>query len=212
MAPKYTQTIYAAIDPGLSGGIGAIFPDGSCFVRNTPVLTTRTKYARAKTKSGKTKYSVKRTYVAKKMLAVLQQLKRVAAESSCNLAVGIEFQSARPGDGKPQLMALGTGYGRWLQTLEILFERDYVLIVPGVWKPRYLNTGAPKLDSVVLARKLFPGVPLKNNEDGKAEALLMADYLRRRASGESYPRMTTVGSSKPARKKVRPKRKAKLFR
>ena len=212
MAAEYAQTIYAAIDPGMSGGLGAIFPDGSCFVLSTPVAVARTKYARAKTKAGKTKYSIKRTYIASRMLKVLEQLKRVAKTQACNLVVGIEFQSARPTDGKPQLMALGIGYGRWLQTLELLFGKDYKLIVPGVWKPRYLNTGAPKLDSVILARQLFAGVSLKNAEDGKAEALLMADYLRRRASGEAYPRMPSLGRKGPARKKVRPRRKAKLFR
>lgn len=146
------------------------------------------------------------------MYEFLRKLKSLAKAQQFNLVLGIEFQHARPGDGKPQLMSLGVGYGRWLQTIELLFGENYQLIVPGVWKPRYLPKGAAKPASVALAMQLYPGLGLKKDEDGKAEALLMADYLRRRANAEPFLRTPERDSSASKKRTRRKKKKAYLFK
>ena len=61
----------------------------------------------------------------------------------------------------------------------------YQLVPPNKWKKEFSLIGKDKQASIVTCRKLFPDVDLKrsdkckNDSDGKAEVLLMAEYARR---------------------------------
>ena len=58
--------------------------------------------------------------------------------------------------------------------------------MPKRWKAEFILNGKDKAASVETCRRLFPGVALRPSErcrkdsDGMAEALLMAEYARRR--------------------------------
>ena len=65
------------------------------------------------------------------------------------------------------------------------FEIPYQLIPPQTWKKEFsLNKSKEK--SIDVCKRLFPGVKLlatprcKKEHDGMAEALLMAEYARRK--------------------------------
>lgn len=61
----------------------------------------------------------------------------------------------------------------------------YQLITPQKWKKEF-SLGHSKEDSITVCKRLFPSVKLlptdrcKKESDGMAEALLMAEYARRK--------------------------------
>ena len=61
---------------------------------------------------------------------------------------------------------------------------SYVLVEPSKWRPALVGKGADKKESLYLARKLWPDVdmPLMKDE-AKAEALLIAEWIRRYEKG-----------------------------
>lgn len=62
---------------------------------------------------------------------------------------------------------------------------SYQLVPPRVWKKEF-SLGSNKHESIVVCKRLFPAVNLRpspvcrKDSDGMAEALLMAEYARRR--------------------------------
>ncbi len=94
----------------------------------------------------------------------------------------IEWQQAFPKQGASSTFKLGTNYGAWqgiLAALGIPFE----LVRSQVWKPSVgLARGASKAESRAAARRLFPQVAdqlARVKDDGRAEALLIAEHRRR---------------------------------
>jgi crossover junction endodeoxyribonuclease RuvC len=78
----------------------------------------------------------------------------------------------------------GTSFG-WLQGMLDALGISYELVRPQKWKKEFSCT-SDKNTSIAVAKRLFPGVDLRRTErctkdhDGKAEALLMAEYCRRK--------------------------------
>lgn len=101
----------------------------------------------------------------------------------------LEKVGARPGQGVTSMFNFGQSVGYIKGVLES-FGIAYQEITPQRWKAEFgLNSN--KAASVEVCRKLFPNVSLLASErcrkphDGMAEALLMAEYARRKfGSGE----------------------------
>ena len=93
----------------------------------------------------------------------------------------IEHAQAMPGNGVTGMFNYGVGYGIILATLTI-GEIEYTKIRPAKWKKYFGLIKKPKLASVELAEKLFPDAELRGPrgglKDGRAEALLIAEYGR----------------------------------
>lgn len=97
--------------------------------------------------------------------------------------VVLEHVSAMPGQGVVSMFTFGTGWGRIMGVLDAL-RIPYELVKPQKWKKAFSVTG-DKNSSIAVAKRLYPGIDLRRTErsrkddDGLAEALLMAEYARR---------------------------------
>lgn len=89
-----------------------------------------------------------------------------------------------PGQGVTSMFKFGENFG-FIQGLLMAYSIPYELVTPQKWKKEFQVTG-DKNSSISVCKRLFPDVPLrrtdrcKKDHDGMAEALLMAEYARRR--------------------------------
>lgn len=95
----------------------------------------------------------------------------------------LEHVSAMPGQGVTSMFTFGEGFG-WLQGVLCAYKIPFELVKPQKWKKEFSIT-SDKNSSIQVCKRLFPQVPLRRMEkcrtddDGIAEALLMAEYARR---------------------------------
>lgn len=190
-----SRLLFIGIDPGKQGAFAMIYPTGAVQTWHVPMVTTITKYPRKKTKSGKPKVSRTQAYDFRAMHLALYSIRKLAATQGYTPVIGLERQNPRNTDAKNVVFQVGRNQGLWEALLggnNLPFE----LILPSVWKPRYLATGATKAQSLSLAVKLFPDHDFAARKDGtllakeeaRAEALLIADYCRRLRLKEKFPR------------------------
>lgn len=96
----------------------------------------------------------------------------------------LERVGAMPGQGVTSMFRFGENYG-FIQGLLTAYSIPYELVTPQKWKKEFQITG-DKNSSIAVCKRLFPDVSLrrtdrcKKDHDGMAEALLMAEYARRR--------------------------------
>lgn len=96
----------------------------------------------------------------------------------------VEHVGAMPGQGVTSMFNFGQNFG-YIKGLLEAFQIPYELVRPQKWKKEFGITG-DKNRSVEVCKRLFPSVSLRRTErcrkddDGMAEALLMAEYARRR--------------------------------
>ena len=156
-------TAYIGIDPGLDGAVAFVFDDGAPLVFDTPTLRVG---------SGKV---TRRVYNPQAMAEII-------ASCSNRRHVFIEDVHSMPGQGVASTFTFGVGFGTWLGILAAL-GLSYDRVPPQRWKRAMLDgMGHDKDASRVRAIQLFPAVAdqlgLKKH-DGRAEALLLAEYGRR---------------------------------
>lgn len=149
--------IYLGIDPGLSGAIAAITPNGIEF-HDMPVLAIK----------------------AKQQLdyAGLSHILRQYSVSG-NVAAAIEFVSSMPGQGVSSMFKFGQCYGASLGILAAL-QIPYQSVVPVQWKRTFKLVGCEKDESRARALELYPqcaGELRHKKHHGRADALLMARWL-----------------------------------
>lgn len=144
--------VYIGIDPGLSGAIAVISPNGAYAIPfdEEEYVTT---------------------------------LKSCIDEKYAIRAV-VEHVGAMPKQGVASTFKFGTNFG-WIQGVLFALGIPYELVRPQKWKKEFSCT-SDKNTSVSVARRLFPSVSLlatprcNKPHDGMAEALLMAEYARRK--------------------------------
>lgn len=184
-------TVFVGIDPGKSGAVGVIYDDGNVEAWHNPVNVTR-KTTSAKLKSGKRKgQNVKRRTEKRHndlggRLRLLLPFAKLAKQGS-KVLVTLEQVSAGPKDGKVQAFSFGHDFGTWEMALTAL-KLKYNLIRPHLWRPEMVGTGASKAESLKLCKRLYPklDLPLAKDE-ARAEAILLADWQRRRELGLGMP-------------------------
>ena len=97
----------------------------------------------------------------------------------------VEKVGAHPRQGVTSMFTFGQGFGYILGVLAAL-GIGVQLVPPGTWKKEFSLIGKDKAASVEVCKRLFPGVNLlptekcRKDSDGMAEALLMAEYARRK--------------------------------
>lgn len=217
-----TETLYLGIDPGLSGAFALLFPDDTVQTWQTPVTKTRFKYPKAKTKSGKPKVKITTEYDFRDTHMSLYQIRKLVAEEGMELVVGIERQRGRETDSKHTVAQVGRNQGIW-EALVGANNLEYRIVDPTAWKPAYLPPGAQKSASLAIAVELFPKHDFEirestgelfKREEAKAEALLIADYCRRKDQGLDFLRVRAPrGSKKPTapKRKSQKKRRSKAL-
>ena len=104
--------------------------------------------------------------------------------------VFIEKVGAMPGQGVTSMFNFGLGWGL-VRGICVGLHLPYTLVMPQTWK-KVMCHGMPKGSkdvSIIIAKRLWPGVNLfrstrcKNECDGMADALLIAEYGRRLLAG-----------------------------
>lgn len=109
---------------------------------------------------------------------------RTLANDDHNAVCCLEHVNAMPGQGVTSMFNFGLNFG-WLQGVMAALKIPYELVRPQKWRKEFSITGG-KNDSIAVAKRLFPGVSMlpsdrsRKDNDGMAEALLMAEYARRR--------------------------------
>ena len=142
---------YIGIDPGKSGALALLTEDGQC------------------------------TVVPFQESAYTAILKAASGPSS---VCCLEKVGAMPGQGVVSMFNFGHNLG-YIEGLLQAFDIPYQLVPPQTWKKEFCVTSDKNTSSEV-CRKLFPHVSLlptsrsRKPSDGMAEAMLMAEYARRR--------------------------------
>jgi len=91
--------------------------------------------------------------------------------------VVVESVHSFSGQGVASTFKFGTAFGGAIALAERL-RCPWHLVTPQAWK-KALKLDSDKTKSLVMARELWPDAPLKRQKDnGRAEALLMAYWLR----------------------------------
>lgn len=156
--------LYLGIDPGLTGALAVLGEKEIIDVYDTPTLIVK-------------KGSGKRTvYVVSAMADLVKRW----ANTGLVKGIVLETVHAMPGQGVTSMFSLGQGFGIWLGIIAA-FRLPLTKVEPRVWKQAMgIPSGAEKSESVVRAAQLFPTASLARKKDhGRADALLLAEYLRR---------------------------------
>lgn len=97
----------------------------------------------------------------------------------------VEASQVMPGQGIKSGFTYGKGYGEIIAVLKIL-EIPFQEIHPLTWKKEFKLIKKDKAESIKVAEQMYPSVtiPFKTERgkllDGRAEALLIAEYCRRK--------------------------------
>lgn len=157
--------IILGIDPGLSGAVAYLGTSPHVVhVEDTPTLTVVGG-------SGN-----RREYNLAEMRALLTRYQDISMAY-------IEKVHSMPGQGVRSMFTMGMGYGAWLGMLAAL-AIPYTLVTPQRWKKAMLadQAGQDKDASRLRAIQLFPTEAryfARKKDDGRAEAVLIAEYGRR---------------------------------
>lgn len=153
------------VDPGLDGGIARL--GESIDIQPMPVMPTG--------KGSRRMYDLHRIH---QLLA------------GADLVV-IEAQHAFPRDSKSGAFKCGEGFGM-LQGLLTGLGVPYEIVQPKTWQGHYGISGDTKKQAAVVAKQLFPGTDFTKSDravkdhDGKIDAVLIAEYGRRRCTSEIH--------------------------
>lgn len=113
---------------------------------------------------------------------VLSDYQRVGSETLAKCC--LEHVNAMPGNGGVSMFHFGENFG-FIQGLLTAYDIPYELVRPQKWKKEFSIT-ADKNTAIEVCKRLFPNANLKRTErckkddDNFAEALLMAEYARRK--------------------------------
>ena len=162
--------LYIGIDPGVGGAIAAVNSKGRLYrIWDTPVTEV---------KKGKKK---QRQYLIASMAELLRSIPQDRIR-----VVGLELVHAMPKNGSVANFALGRGSGLWEGVVcGVGLPLEHV--TPQAWKKELLGQGAggDKSASIVRAQQVYPQAVkylTRKKDDGRAEALLIAEYFRRHFS------------------------------
>lgn len=106
---------------------------------------------------------------------VMQEITK--ARAGDDIEVAIELVSSMPRQGVASTFKFGMAFGATIALAERL-HCPFHFVVPRVWK-KALGLDSDKNRSLSLARDLWPDAPITRQKDnGRAEALLIAEWLR----------------------------------
>lgn len=179
--------IYIGIDPGMKGAVGVVQPTAAgtmISAIDTPIIA-----------GGK---KTKDAYDIPAMVNALAGLRPLG-----ELCVYIELVGAMPGQGVTSMFNFGKGYGIWLGIL-VALKMPYTLVRPASWKKVMMSDmDKEKRSSRLRASQLFPNhtsLFARVKDDGRAEAVLLAEYGRRQqGAGEGISQTTTIRTTERAR-------------
>lgn len=147
------MSLYLGIDPGFSGAWGLIDHNG--------------KYQSCGDMLNNGKHILSRYVHAEISQAIDRQ----------DIQGVIESVHSMPGQGVSSSFKFGMAFGMAIAIMERI-NCPWSLVTPQKWK-KEMGLTSDKNESLEMARKLWPNAPLARKMDnGRAEALLMAEWLR----------------------------------
>jgi hypothetical protein len=103
------------------------------------------------------------------------------------LYAALEKVHSMPGQGVSSTFKFGTNYGIWLGILSYA-EIPFRLVTPQAWQKGVIAKAQDKQPCIDAACRLFPNAelwgPRGGKKDGRADALLIADWCRREFGGK----------------------------
>lgn len=170
---KGDEPIYIGIDPGSEGAIAFIHPKNPArhTVVDMPVNKVETsKKTKKGNKQQRTVYDI----------ATIWEYFKIIKEWRHRVVICIEKMQPRNVDTPLTGFSMGSAFFMWplfLYSHDIVYEE----IMPVVWKRTMGLLKKDKEASRFAAQKLFPSAPLsRKGDDGRAEALLIAEAAKRR--------------------------------
>lgn len=149
--------IYIGIDPGKQGAIGMIGVNIDYRCSDIPLLCNK---------------EIDSKFIRENILNDLPK----------KVICFVEKAQAMPQQGVVSTFKYGMGYGKILAVLEIL-KIPYQEISSQKWKRHFNLIKKDKRESVAVAKKLFPDIEYQTKRgrllDGRAEAILIAEFCRR---------------------------------
>ena len=166
------QKVYIGIDPGLSGAIACVDNNGRLLgVFDMPVTTL------------KINRGVRNEISIPLLIEIFKTLK---PKFNAEIFACLEKVHGMPKMGGAAMFSFGRTYGH-LEALLAALEISYEAVPPQTWKKAIFNAKAKDKDAArILAMQIFPHASsnfTRKKDDGRAEAALMAEYMRRRQSG-----------------------------
>lgn len=159
------MTYFIGIDPGLTGAVAVI---GDSFVDVYDIPTVANGAGRVKSEvSG---------------LLLAQLIRRLGQLGSLHAL--LERTASMPGQGVASMFSMGVSRGVVLGVLGALAV-PYIEAAPATWKKAYGLIGADKDQSRRVALQLYPSLATqlaRVKDHNRAEAVLLADYLKRSAA------------------------------
>lgn len=158
---------FLGVDPGLHGALGIVDTAGRALVFDTPILQTKAKGKKARTR---TQYQ----------LTEIVRLVKPYLLSPTPVTAVIEQVSSRPEQGVSSMFTMGFGVGIW----EMAFAFAGIPLTrvpPTKWKNLVLQgVGHDKEAAVLRCQQLYPHINLHGPnggiKDGRADALMLATY------------------------------------
>jgi crossover junction endodeoxyribonuclease RuvC len=152
------DTVYVGIDPGRSGAIAVLYPDGAADAWDMPGDE-------------------------REIADCLRDISILAALADQKVMAALEKVGAMPGQGVTSMFTFGQSVGVIKGCLAAL-RIPMLLVTPQRWQKIVFDSAAKPTDrkaaSLYLARRMFPTVKLNLKKDhGKADALLIATWLKR---------------------------------
>ena len=156
--------LFMGIDPGLSGALAMLTAEGEP-VRVVKMPTEP--HGKSRRVSGRD---------------VRAFIEDASAQAGGTIALCmLEQVASRPGQGAPSVFTFGRAYGAAEGVLSALtIPTDYA--TPQVWKRAY-SLGSDKAESIRKACDLWPALAAQKLTHDQAEAVLLAEFARRRWGG-----------------------------
>lgn len=149
------MTAYIGIDPGLKGGLAAIYDDQQPDIWPMPTISNGTK----------------QTVNTATIITILVEL------VGPTRMIALEKVNAGAVKSRMSAFSFGRGYGRIEGALDGL-GRAYDYVAPQDWtRALGIPRGAGKAEHIATAQRLFPTATITS--DGEADALLIAEWCRR---------------------------------
>ena len=150
--------LYVGVDPGKSGGYAII--------------------AESETGQAVFAYPWDDTFFAMEMCAMMERKRE-------GIIAAVEKVGAMPGQGVTSMFNFGKSAG-YIEGVLTALGIPYQLVMPKRWKQEFTLNGKDKAASIATCKRLFPDVSLRatdrcrKDSDGMAEALLIAEFARRK--------------------------------
>ena len=117
------------------------------------------------------------------LMSYIAALKAAKSDPNCVLSCALEHVGAMPGQGVTSMFNFGANFGRIIGVLTTLCV-PFELVRPQRWQKEFGISG-DKAEHVAACKRLFPNVSLlrtvrsRKDDDGHADALLLAEWSRR---------------------------------